>query len=185
VATEAIQMHQLLLLRHANSSRDDPELADHARPLSAKGKRAAATMRQAMRDLGLQPDIVLVSSSRRTMETLEALEPWDETPLVEPLDALYMASAKQMLKILRTLSETARSVMVIGHNPGMHELALGLVGGREAVRDTPHAGRLVADGFPTAAVAEFALPGSWHALAPGGARLVRFLAPRDLPEAAG
>lgn len=175
-------MHQLLLLRHANSSRDDPELADHERPLSSKGRRAAAAMRQAMRDLGLQPDIVLVSSSRRTMETLESLEPWDETPLVEPMDSLYMASAKQMLKILRALSETARSVMVIGHNPGMHELALLLVGGREAVRDTPHAGRL-ADGFPTAAVAEFALSGSWHALAPGGARLMRVLAPRDLPEA--
>src|SRR5437868_14410257 len=89
---DAIQMHQLLLLRHAHSSRDDPELADHARPLSPKGRRATAAMRQAMRDLGLQPDIILVSSSRRTLETLEALEPWDETPLVEPMDALYMAS---------------------------------------------------------------------------------------------
>lgn len=178
----AIQMHQLLLLRHAHSSRDDPELADHARPLSPKGRRATAAMRQAMRDLGLQPDIILVSSSRRTLETLEALEPWDETPLVEPMDALYMASLKQMLKILRHIAETARSVMILGHNPGMHELALELVGGKEAARDTPHLSRLT-EGFPTAALAEFALPGSWHALGPGGARLLRFLAPRDLREA--
>jgi len=180
---DAIQMHQLLLLRHAHSSRDDPKLADHARPLSPKGRRATVAMRQAMRDLGLQPDIVLVSSSRRTMETLEALEPWDETPLVEPLDALYMASPKQMLKILREISETARSIMVLGHNPGMHELALLLVGGKEAARASPHLSRL-SEGFPKAALAEFALRGSWHALGPGSAQLLRFLAPRDLPDAA-
>lgn len=176
-------MHQLLLLRHAKSSRDDPERADHARPLSPKGRREAAAMRQAMRDLGLQPDVVLVSSSRRTLETLEALEPWDDTPLVEPMDVLYMASAKQMLKVLAEISETARSVMVLGHNPGIHELALLLIGGKEAVRDAPRLSRL-AEGFPTAALAEFALPGSWHALGPGRVRLLRFLAPRDLSEAA-
>jgi phosphohistidine phosphatase len=173
-------MHQLLLLRHANSSHDQPELADHARPLSGKGRRAAAAMRQAIRELGLQPDIVLVSSARRTLETLNALEPWDETPLVEPMDALYMASPPQMLKVLHAVAETARSVMVVGHNPGMHELALLLLGGAEAAARSP-ALRRIAEGFPAAALAEFALSGSWHALGPGTVQLVRFLAPRDLP----
>ena len=173
-------MHQLLLLRHANSSHDQPELSDHARPLSGKGRRAAAAMRQAIRELGLQPDVVLVSSARRTLETLDALEPWDETPLVEPMDALYMAPAQQLLKVLQAVVETARSVMVVGHNPGMHELALLLLGGKAAVPATP-ALRRIAEGFPAAALAEFALAGRWHALGQGAAQLVRFLAPRDLP----
>lgn len=172
-------MHQLLLLRHANSAHDDPELSDHARPLSAGGRLAAGAMRQAMRDLGLQPDIVLVSSARRALETLEALEPWDETPLVEPMDALYMASVQQMLRVLGAITETARSVMLLGHNPGMHELALHLIGGREAAVRAPQSGRL-AGSFPAAALAEFLVPGAWSALESSGARLMRFVAPRDL-----
>jgi phosphohistidine phosphatase len=68
-------MRQLLLLRHAKSSWDDPDLPDHARPLNARGKRAAAVMAAVMQDLGLAPDIVLVSSARRTLQTLEALSP--------------------------------------------------------------------------------------------------------------
>ena len=174
-------MHQLLLLRHAHSSHDPPDLADHARPLSGKGRRAAAAMRQAIRELGLQPDVVLVSSSRRTLETLDALEPWDETPLVEPLDALYMAAPPQMANVLHAVAETARSVMVIGHNPGMHEFALLLLGGKQAVPAAPPL-RRIAEGFPAAALAEFALAGPWRALGAGAAQLVRFLVPRDLPD---
>jgi len=158
---------------------DDAKLADHARPLSAKGREAAAAMRRAMRELGLQPDVILVSSSRRTLETLEALEPWDETPLIEPMDALYMAPAQQMLKILRGIAETVRSALLVGHNPGMHELALLLVGGKTAALREPSLSRL-AGGFPAAALAEFALPGPWRSLGSGGGKLMRFMAPRDL-----
>ena len=66
-------------------------------------------MRRAMRELGLAPDVVLVSSARRTLATLELLEPWDKTPLVEPTDALYLATAPQMLKMLQGIAETARA----------------------------------------------------------------------------
>ncbi len=117
-------MHQLLLLRHAKSSWDDPKLADRDRPLNKRGRRAAGVMRKAMRELGLTPDVVLVSPSRRTQETLAALEPWDDTPLVEQMETLYLATAPQLLAILRGVNETVRSVMLIGHNPGMHELAV-------------------------------------------------------------
>src|ERR1700760_4632540 len=113
-------MHQLLLLRHAKSSWDDTKLADRNRPLNKRGRQAAEAMRRAMLDLGLTPDVVLVSPSRRTLETLAALEPWDETPLVEPIEALYPATAQQLLTTLRSMNETVRSVMLIGHNPGMH-----------------------------------------------------------------
>jgi phosphohistidine phosphatase len=71
----AAAMRQLLLLRHAKSSWDDASLSDHSRPLNARGRMAAAAMAEQMRELGLVPDVVLVSSSRRTLQTLEALQP--------------------------------------------------------------------------------------------------------------
>ncbi|HLY89999.1 MAG TPA: histidine phosphatase family protein [Acetobacteraceae bacterium] len=173
-------MHQLLLLRHAKSSWDDPKLSDRDRPLNKRGRRAAAAMRQAMQDLGLSPDLILVSTARRTQETLAALEPWDETPLIEPLESLYLASARQLLDVLRGTNETVRSVMLIGHNPGMHELAVSLAGSVES--EQTHRLR---DGFPTTALAEFAIGGTWESLGTSGGQLVRYLIPRDLPETTG
>ena len=170
-------MRQLLLLRHAKSSWDDPRLSDHSRSLNARGREAAAGMRQAMHALDLSPDVVLVSSARRTLQTLEALLPFPETPIIEPMNALYLATAPQMLAVLNTVAETVRSVLLIGHNPGLHELAQTLTG---SASDKADAARLAAR-YPTAALAEFAVPGSWRTLGPGGARLVRFLCPRDLP----
>jgi len=176
-------MRQLLLLRHAKSSWDDPGLPDHARPLNARGRRAVVAMRRVMHDLGLMPDIVLVSSSRRTLQTLEALQPWDETPIIEPMDALYLADAPQMLRVLRGAAETARSVLLIAHNPGLHDLALTLAGEPSTSADTPAKLRL-AKGYPTGALTEFCVPGPWCQLDSGGARLLRFVSPRDLPEMA-
>jgi phosphohistidine phosphatase len=176
-------MRQLLLMRHAKSSWDDPKLADHARPLNARGRMAAATMGGEMRRLGLAPDVVLVSSARRTLQTLEALAPWDETPLVEPMDTLYLASGAQLLGVLHGVAETARSVLLIAHNPGLHELAMTLAGAHAMSQGTPTLRRL-AEGYPTGALAEFSIAGPWWQLDQGGARLLRFLAPRDLPEVA-
>jgi phosphohistidine phosphatase len=173
-------MHQLLLLRHAKSSWDDPKLADRDRPLNKRGYRAAASMRQAITNLGLIPDMVLISPARRAQETLAALEPWDETPLVETLEALYLATAEQMLALLREVNETVRSVMLIGHNPGMQELSGQLAAGSG---DSEIKRRLLA-GFPTAALAEFSVGARWEQLDAGGTRLVRFLTPKTLAESA-
>jgi len=167
-------MHQLLLLRHAKSSWDDQKLADRDRPLNKRGRRSASAMRQAMLDLGLAPDVVLVSPACRTLQTLEAFEPWQETPVVEQVETLYLATVPQLLDVLHDVSETVRSVMLIGHNPGMHELAVLLAGSSTD--------RHLTEGFPTAALAEFVIGGQWRQLAAGGARLVRFLRPKDLPE---
>ncbi len=168
-------------MRHAKSSWDDRQLSDHARPLNARGRMAAVLMRKAMADFGLCPDIVLVSSSRRTLQTLGALEPWDETPLIEPLDALYLASAEAMLAVLNEVTQTARSVLLLAHNPGMHDLAMQLAGASAMSFESPLTRRLI-EGYPTGALAEFSVPGPWAELRPGGARLVRFVAPRDLPD---
>ncbi len=141
-------------------------------------------MRQAMRELGLAPDVVLLSSSRRTVETLEALEPWDDTPLIEPTDSLYLANPVQLLATLHDVAETVRSVLLIGHNPGMHELALDLAG-PVPVGAGGAARHALADGFPTGALAEFVVAGPWRDLREGGGRLVRFLTPRMLEQVAG
>jgi phosphohistidine phosphatase len=133
-----------------------------------------------MLGLALSPDVILVSSARRTLQTLEALEPWEEMPLIEPMDALYLATAPELLKILSGVAETARSVMVIGHNPGLHEAAILLTGGARDPADM----RRLAEGYPTGALAEFSIPGSWRSLTAGSARLHRFLCPRDLPQLA-
>jgi phosphohistidine phosphatase len=191
-------LRQLLLLRHAKSLWDDPKLSDHARPLNARGRASARAMRVAMHDLGLSPDLVLVSSARRALQTLEALAPWDEAPLIEPMDALYLATSRTMLDVLRDVAETVRSVLLIGHNPGMHELAMTLVGahaftqsavatGGEATGNPAHGTdahmlERLAEGYPTGALAEFSVAGPWALLGDGGGRLLRFLSPRDLPE---
>jgi phosphohistidine phosphatase len=183
-------MRQLLLLRHAKAASGDPGQSDHARPLTALGREAAASMRATIRELGLVPDVILVSSARRTLQTLEALSPWDETPIIEPMDGLYMATPAQLLGIIGGIAETVRGLMVIGHNPGLHELALRLAGvhGLSSNGNIGSPARLLAEGFPTGALAEFTVAKSWRDLgsAGGGAsgRLVRFIRPRDLPEVA-
>jgi phosphohistidine phosphatase len=176
-------MRQLLLLRHAKSSWDDAKMPDRDRPLNPRGRRNAVALRQAMRELGLAPDLVLVSSAKRTSETLEALEPWDDTPLIEPMDGLYLATAPQLLAVLQGVAETVRSVLLIGHNPGLHDLATSLTEGRPTADQQREAERRLAAGFPTASLAEFAIAGPWWQIGPRAGRLLRFLTPADLTEA--
>ncbi len=172
-------MRQLLLLRHAKSSWEDRGLSDHDRPLNPRGRQAAASMREAMENLGLVPDMILVSSALRTRQTLEAMEPWSETPLVESMDSLYLAGVPQLLKALQGVPETVRSVMLVGHNPGLHELAVRLVGAHAMTFANADLRRL-AEGYPSGALCEFTVTGPWGTLGDGGGRLVRFICPRDL-----
>jgi phosphohistidine phosphatase len=173
-------MHQLLLLRHAKSSWDTAATPDRDRPLNARGRRTATAMRRAMRDLGLAPNLILVSTSKRTLETMSALEPWDDTPLVEPMDDLYLANDSRLLVALQAVAETVRSVLLIGHNPGMHELAVALTDPRVSADGLV---RRVREGFPTGALAEFSVAGPWSRLNAGSLRLMRFLTPRMLDAA--
>jgi len=173
-------MRQLLLLRHAKSAWDDPTVPDHDRPLNPRGRAAAERVAAAFRRLHLSPELVLVSSALRTQQTLHALEPFGDSTLVDTLDSLYLAPAERMLDMLRATPETVRSVLLIGHNPGMHNLALLLVGAAAMAQGGADALRL-AGGYPTCALSEFSVAGPWWSLDAGGARLVRFVAPSDLP----
>ena len=136
-------------------------------------------MALAMRDFGIVPDVVLVSSARRTLQTLEAFAPFEQGALVEPLEALYLASWQQMLDVIRRVPETARSVMLVGHNPGLHDLAMGLADPNAPAKDAPMLRRL-AEGYPTGALAEFLVATPWQLLESGTGRLVRFVVPGDL-----
>jgi phosphohistidine phosphatase len=172
-------MHQLILLRHAKAAAELPGGSDHDRPLTGGGRNAATAIGRAMRKSGLAPDVVLVSSAKRTQETFAALEAaavWDEWPNVDTVPALYMATRQQLIDILRELSETVRSALVIGHNPGLHELALALTG---APSPRPELARLGA-GYPTASLAEFLVTTPWRRLGPGATALQRFVQPEDV-----
>lgn len=173
-------MHQLILLRHAKAERGTPEISDHDRALAPDGKRAAAAMGAAMRSLGLTPDVILVSSSLRTQETLGALEPWEDRPNIETMSGLYMANYHQIRDILRELPETMRSVLVIGHNPGIHELAQWLASDAASNPARPDLARL-AEEYPTSALTEFIITTPWHKLGGAGATLQRFVQRSDLP----
>ncbi len=170
-------MPQLLLLRHAKSSWDDPKLPDHSRPLNARGKHAAAQVGRVMREMGILPDRVLVSSARRTVQTLEQLEPWDAPPRVVVMDGLYLASARAILDLIQDVPDETERLLVVGHNPGLHDLALLLADKDEGIEE-----QKLHEGFPTSALAWFNIPCSWRELSESKAALTRFMAPTDTAE---
>lgn len=167
-------MHQLILMRHAKAERADVHQSDHARTLSAAGRDAAVRLRGALRTLGIEPDVVLVSSAQRTRETLDCIAFWDDQPNIEVLDTLYMAPPARLCELIGGLRETMRSVLLIGHNPGLQELALELAAG--APSPTP-AHRLLEAGFPTARLADFLVLTPWRNLRASGSRLQRVIDP--------
>jgi len=166
----AVSGKHLTLLRHAKSSWADPEIPDHDRPLNARGRRAAALVGGYLRRAGCQPDLVLCSSATRTRETLELLDLAPNTDvLIE--DQLYGASATTLLARLGTVPDVVRSVLLIGHNPGIEDLA------RTLAAD----GAVLGSAYPTAALASFDLPvPTWAEVGPGVGELRDFILPRDL-----
>src|SRR5215468_6012499 len=116
----------LYLLRHAKSSWDDPALADHERALAPRGRRDAALVGEHLRSLGVEPQLVLCSSSVRTRETLELVLPATGGPTVSFEDGLYGASSDVLLARVRRVPDDVGSLMLIGHNPGMQDLAVTL-----------------------------------------------------------
>lgn len=171
-------MHQLIFLRHAKAAAEIAGQSDFTRPLMAAGVQAATTIGRWMRKAQMAPEVVLVSPSVRTQQTLKALESatvWDEWPNIDALPQLYMASQGQILELLRNLQETVRSAMVIGHNPGLHELALSLTAGSGPQEDRER----LATGYPPASLSEFLVTSSWTKLGTGNSSLQHFIRPQD------
>lgn len=145
-------MLTLALLRHAKSSWDDPAEDDFDRGLNARGKSAAPEAGKVIAGLCFVPSLILCSSARRTRETLDLALPALKASGAEPQvvfdDKLYLASQVTLLEIVRDIAEAHTRVLVIGHNPGLHALAMLLAGHGEAT-----AIEALSDRFPTCALA--------------------------------
>ncbi len=170
-------MLTLSLFRHAKSSWSNPTLPDRERPLATRGVTDAPLMGKAMAERGIDPELVLCSSARRTRDTLELVLPELRVePKVVYVDALYHASPEQMLEMLHEIQPGANRVMLVGHNPEIQAFALDLVGsGPKHFRD-----RLQAK-YPTAglAVINF-VSGLWKSVTVNSGTLNLFLSPRDV-----
>jgi len=166
----SVAMPVLHLLRHAKSSWDEPGLDDHERPLAPRGRRAAKQLARHLEDEGIQPELVLCSSARRTVETYEAIGKALGEPQVRIEDELYAASETQLLEQARGVPAGVGSVMLIGHNPGIQYLAVTLAGsGNELER--------IRVKYPTAALGTLSFDSTWARLEPGAAALEAFWRP--------
>ena len=170
-------MRNLYLLRHAKSSWSDPTLSDHERPLAPRGRRDAKRIAAHLLELGIAPELVLCSTAVRTRETLELIRPALGSAATVELEAgLYAAWAETLLERLRQVPAERTSVMLIGHNPGLQDLALVLAS------SGPGRDRLEAK-FPTAALATLTVPAaSWTELSPGEAVLAAYVVPKELED---
>lgn len=174
-------MRRLLLFRHAKAERSDPGIPDRSRALTERGKKDAATIGAFIAAHALVPDRVVVSPALRTQETWKftatALHP---APAAQSIERLYDATPHAILTIIKDAPALAHTLMVIGHNPGLHELALMLIASgdvetRERLREKlPTAGLVIVD-FPS---------DDWGKLHPQSGRLERFVSPKSLETAA-
>lgn len=171
-------MKTILLLRHAKSAWGQPGLDDHDRPLNRRGERVAEIMAEHIVHNAPRPDLILCSTAVRTRQTLAPLVHRLATP-APPIaleKRLYLASEPELLARLRAVADEVRTVMLIGHNEGIGELAAALPG-----HGVSPALASVRSKFPTGALAVLRAPdGPWRELAPGAAELLSFVRPRDL-----
>lgn len=170
-------MLTLSLLRHAKSSWSNPTLPDRERPLATRGVTDAPLMGKAMAERGIDPELVLCSSARRTRDTLDLVLPELRVePKIVYVDALYHASPEEMLELLHGIQPGANRVMLVGHNPEIQAFALDLVGsGPKHFRDR------LRTKYPTAglAVINF-VSGLWKSVSVNSGTLNLFISPRDL-----
>ncbi len=171
---------KLILLRHAKSAW--PAVPDHERPLAGRGRRDAPAMGRWLRDAGHAPDHVVCSTARRARETWELVrDGLQATPSVTFDDRVYQASPAELLGLVRSAAAATRTLLIVGHDPAIPELAVTLAdaaANSDAERSAA-VNRMTAK-FPTAAVAILQGTGSWGRLRPGSMRLTWFVTPRDL-----
>lgn len=161
----------LVLMRHAKSSYPEG-VADHGRPLAARGQREAGLAGIWIRDQVAPIERVLCSSATRTRETLGLTG--IEAP-VDFLDRLYGATPGTLINVVNAVDDAVRTLLVVGHEPTMSQVALGLAAPDGSNRTV--AGEISMK-FPTSGIAVLRLPGSWADLRLGSAALVAFHVPR-------
>lgn len=170
-------MYRLLLLRHAKAAAPAPGQGDHARILNPRGQAASQAMGQYMALNDLKPDLVLCSDASRTRETWEGISgtnDWQATE-VRFLKALYLAESSRIAQIIGREARTARTLLLIGHNPGLEDLA-----GILADRSDRDVRRELAGGMATASLVAFNLTDGFGKLRPGTCAVDRVIHPRAL-----
>jgi phosphohistidine phosphatase len=174
-------MRRLLLFRHAKAERSIPGTPDHDRALIERGRKDAGKLGAYMASHGLVPERVLLSPAARCQQTWKyAADEMKPAPAAMSVEKLYDATPHAILAVIKDAPASAHSLMVVGHNPGMHELALMLI----ATGDVDTRERL-AEKLPTSGlvVIDFALD-DWARLHPAAGRLERFISPKSLHAAA-
>jgi phosphohistidine phosphatase len=168
---------RLMLLRHASSRKAEPGMHDLDRALNTRGRNDAAKIGAYMAHHALLPDRVIVSPARRARETWEHVsKAFSALPPVDHDNRLYEGGPDAILTVVRETSPSIRCLLIIGHNPGLHETARLLM----ATGDVERRERLN-EGLPTAGLALIDFPvDDWRKVHPRGGRLALFVSPRSL-----
>lgn len=118
-------MKRLTLMRHGDAQWKDPGISDFERPLNRRGLAEAETMAIRLAELAIKPDLLLVSPARRTVQTADALARELATPSrnIRHVEELYLARAQDIFAHVRSTGPKVQHLMIIGHNPGISELA--------------------------------------------------------------
>lgn len=171
-------MRTVSLLRHAKSSWDDPDLEDHERPLAKRGVKAASRIGAWMARERLRPQLVLCSDALRTRATLTLVlaEMGKAAPQIVYDAVLYLAEPAHLLARMHKVDGRFEHVLLIGHNPGLHALALALAASGKRKKLAALAAR-----FPTASLAVIDCEAaSWSSLGYASGRLRAFVTDADL-----
>jgi phosphohistidine phosphatase len=170
-------MHMLHLLRHAKSSWKE-DVDDHERRLNKRGREAARLIGRQLPAAIQNVDLVLCSSAARTRETLEfVVAGYAQRPRCMIEDGLYLAGCDKLLERVGQIDESIAAVLLIGHNPGLHELAVAL-----ADPGSPWSPMLAHGKFPTLARASFEIGTRWSAIGECRHRLVDYVIPAALSD---
>ena len=165
---------ELLLVRHVKSAWDDPSRADHDRPIAPRGTKALRHLRGYLKRTDYRPNVVLCSSSRRTVDTLDGIRAaLPKRASIEVAAELYLANADTLLARLRALDDTIRCAMVIGHNPAVEDVAERLVGSGDSSLRAKLAAKV-----PTGALVALSFDGASRDLGAGAANLDALFLPR-------
>lgn len=172
-------MRRLLLFRHAKAERGALGTSDQARELTPEGRDDAAAMARYIAKHGFRPDRVMVSPAVRTQETWAAMQAALGDIASDNDPRIYEATTDRLLAVAKSAPATAQTLMLVGHNPGLHDFAVQLT----ATGDIDVRERL-REKFPTSglAILDFALE-SWSALHPRSGRLERFVSPKTISAA--
>lgn len=153
-------MQRLILMRHGKAERARGGMEDVDRGLTERGAEDSTIIAGVLKSQGLVPDRALVSEARRTQETWAAASRWFPDAETVVLPDLYLADAVRILAVTERGAGQADTVIVVGHNPGLHELALRLLLEGSA---SPSVIARFRNGFPTATAAVFHFDGAGRA----------------------